>query len=48
MNTIQRRAHLGLAISGPFSRNRRRSIFPVLLVTSLSAGLVAFLCALFL
>lgn len=26
MNSIQRRAHLGLAIQGPFSRNRRTGL----------------------
>ncbi len=29
MNTIHRRASLGLAISGPFSRNRRRRRRPL-------------------
>ncbi len=48
---IHRRAALGLAIQGPFSRNRRRRSLresgPALLATGLVLGLAAFLTALF-
>ena len=46
-----RRASLGLAIHGPFNRNRRRSLrntAPALIVASLILALAAFLAALFL
>lgn len=50
---IHRRAALGLAIQGPFSRNRRRrrslrEFFPALLVTSIALALIAFFSRLFL
>lgn len=51
---IHRRAALGLAVQGPFNRNRRRTrrslreFFPVLLVTGIAAALITFLSALFL
>jgi hypothetical protein len=51
MNTILRRAQLGLAIRGPFSRNRRRivwiNLLPYAISTALSAGLITFLYHLF-
>ena len=47
MNRIQRRAHLGLAIQGPFSRNHRRTrlinAFPYLLSISLRTAAIAFI-----
>jgi hypothetical protein len=48
---LHRRAQLGLAIHGPFSRNRRRlslrDAAPAILVTSLLAALACFLTLLF-
>lgn len=49
---IHRRASLGLAIHGPFSRNRRRRSLrnsaPALLATALVIAIATFLTALFL
>lgn len=53
MNSIQRRAHLGLAIQGPFSRNRRTGLlrridaWQLFAVVSLSAVITILVVAVF-